>query len=59
MIVACRTESVKEGVILNAALMRVRSMRHLTLLTLKMSAIEILFLLCGVFVIILAQHATL
>ena len=58
MIVACRTESVKEGVILYAACIRFRSMTFNPYNS-KMSVIKILFLLCGVFVIILAQHATL
>ena len=60
MIIARRTESVNEGVILNAAV----NCSHLRPVNLtlnpsnfKMSAINILFLLCGMFVIILAQQA--
>ena len=61
MIIARRTDSVNEGVILNAAV-NYSHMRpdNLTLnpSNSKMSAIQILVLLCGVFVILLAQHAT-
>ena len=62
IIIARRTESVNEGVILIAAV-NCSYMNSVNLTPSpsksKMCAIKTLFLLCGVFVIILAQQATI